>query len=222
MLFVADNADRAGNFPQMSNAVADYFVPAPYTVEKVYYGLTHTSVASANAAIINAINQGRLIVSYVGHANNSWWAHEKIFQVPDLPLLTNSDRLPFFTPMTCLDGYYILPPSSEYDSSSLAESLVRQPSSGAIASFSPSGLGVATGHDYLEKGLFEAIFYNGEQRLGPATTYAKMYLSGSTLAYDELIETYILFGDPASRLSQLSPPTSSRMLYIPILTKNAP
>ena len=69
-------------------------------------------------------------------------------------------------PMTCLEGAYHYPSSDTKDYSSLAESLMRAVDKGAIASFSPIGFGVATGHDYLNKGLYEAIFSDDIYQVG--------------------------------------------------------
>ena len=60
LTFVADNADDAGNFAAFSDGIADYYLPTPYSAQKVYYGVTHTTVLETKNAIIEAINQGRL------------------------------------------------------------------------------------------------------------------------------------------------------------------
>ncbi len=71
---------------------------------------------------------------------------------------------------------------------------------GAIASFSPTGFGLAAGHDILAGGLYQAIFDEGFIQLGLSTNYAKYYLYANSTGYQDLIDTYMLFGDPATRL----------------------
>jgi uncharacterized repeat protein (TIGR01451 family) len=205
VLFVADNPDDAGDFYASSDAVADGYLPAPYAADKVYYGLTHPTPAGAQVAIIEAINSGRLLVNYVGHALYLFWADwdEQLFHVDSVPALANAGRLPFMVPMTCLDGYYTHPSPPGNDISSLGESIVRAPNGGAIASWSPTGFGLTSGHDFLNRGLFEALFLNGVARLGPATTQGKLYLYSNTGGYRDLIDTYTLFGDPALQLNVL-------------------
>jgi len=206
VMFVADDNDpSAGNFPVLSDDIADNYLPPSYNPDKIYYKVTHSSPAEVTAAIIAGINQGRLMVSYIGHASPYWWGDEFFFDTVyyrnDIDSLTNTDRLSFFIPMTCLEGYFIRPGVPDgNDVSSVGEKVVRVAGKGAIASFSPTGLGVSTGHDYLEKGLFEAIFNNGANRVGRATTLAKYYLLANTGGYGEMIDTYILFGDPLTRL----------------------
>ncbi len=204
ILFVADNEDDGGYFDEDSDEVADHYVPTPYTVEKVYLGVTH-DITSAKAAIIDAFNTGRLLINYAGHGATQLWAGERLLQLSSIPSLNNADKLPFLVPMTCLEGYYIIPSPPDNNFEALAEALVRHAAGGAIASWSATGLGLASGHDYLDRGIFEAVFDKDIIELGPATAYAKMYLATSPAgpSYTDLLNTYTLFGDPATRLNVL-------------------
>jgi hypothetical protein len=123
-----------------------------------------------------------------------------LLSVTDLSSLSQSALLPFFVPMTCSEGYFIWPKPPGSDYSSLAESVVRLAGRGAIASFSPTGFGLITGHDLLDQGLFQAIFAFRQQQVGIAATQAKIYLTAHSSTNQHLVETYMLFGDPALRL----------------------
>jgi uncharacterized repeat protein (TIGR01451 family) len=204
-LFVADNNDAAGDFFGYSDAVANHYLPAPYTPDKIYYGnFPYTTGAAARTAIIGAINDGRLVVNYVGHGSNQFWASEYLLRIGDIAALTNNTgRLPLMAPMTCLEGYFAHPSPPGVDMSCLAEGIVRAPAKGAIASWSPTGLGLSAGHDFLDRGLFEALFFDGVDQIGPATTQAKLYLYSNTGDYHDLLDTYVLFGDPALQLAVL-------------------
>ena len=105
--------------------------------------------------------------------------------------------------MTCLEGGFIFHSQSGADFSAVSEVIVRTSGGGAIASWAPSGLGVAQGHDYLNKGLFEALFFNSIVQLGPATAEGKLYLYSNTSFHRELLDTYVLLGDPALALNVL-------------------
>ncbi|MFC2053431.1 C25 family cysteine peptidase [Chloroflexota bacterium] len=208
ILFTADTPDDI-NFPYYSDSVADAYVPAAYEVDKIYYNVTH-NLPDAQEAILEAINEGRLIVSYHGHASPFFWAWDYLLHKDSVSSLTNSSRLAFFVPMTCLDGYFLMPSTSSTDASSLGEVIVRAEEKGAIASWSPTGQGVAISHDILQKGLFEAIFTNDVTYLGGATTQAKLYFYMNSIAFRELIDTYVLFGDPFTQLR------IDRELYLPM------
>jgi hypothetical protein len=194
VLAVADDLDpTVGNFAQMSDDLLACCLPAPYEAEKVYYGVTHTTVDEARAAILAGINAGKLIVNYIGHGAPTQWADDGLFKAADVAGLTNGGKLPVMLPMTCYDGYYHAPSAS---GQATAEVVTRAEGKGAVASWSPTGLGVVSGHDCLDRGFFQALFQDGLLTLGQATTAGKLNLlaSGSNL---DLLDTYLLFGDPA-------------------------
>jgi len=192
--FIADNPDSAWKFDELSDAIADHFVPGIYNVEKIYYGVTHPNVGDARSAIIQAFNEGRLIINYIGHSAIQEWAYPVLFGINSFNSLDN-DHFPFMVPMTCLEGYFIYPGYQ-----ALGESIVNVADKGAVASWSSTGTSVAYGHDVLAQGLYEGIFNLGIKRIGPATTYAKIFLYTQTGSFQNIIETYVLFGDPASEL----------------------
>ena len=203
VLFMADDADTSGDFAALSNSVADHYLPSPYTAQKVHHKVTHATASESRAAILDALNEGRLLVNYIGHAAQQFWASERLLELRDIGALTDTEQFPLMVPMTCLDGYFTHPSKSDRDLSSLGESMVRAQARGAIASWSPAGMGVSTGHDRLDKGLFEAIFFDGVHQVGPATTQAKLHLYANSGGYRELLDTYLLLGDPALHLNVL-------------------
>ena len=81
----------------------------------------------------------------------------------------------------------------------LVEKFLLSDAKGAVATFSPTGFGVGTGHDYLAEGFYDLIFVDGNWDLGAASLSAKANLFRIGGFYD-LIMTYSVFGDPALRL----------------------
>jgi hypothetical protein len=116
--------------------------------------------------------------------------------------LDNASRLPVMVSMDCLDGYW----NYAVDQwTALAEEMVRAPDKGAVAAYSPTGLGVASGHDILNRAFYAAIFEGGLQELGPAAIASKAELFATGL-HDDLIDTFTIFGDPALRfLTTIAP-----------------
>ena len=211
VLFIADDADGGGNFEAFSDDIVNNHLPSAYTPHKIYYDVTHTDVALTRQAIIDEFNAGRLLVNYVGHAGVQYWASEKFFQISSLASLSNGPKLPFMVPMTCQEGYFVWPKPPDKNYTSLAESVVTLATNGAIASWSPTGFGIASGHDYLNKALYDEFLDKGNTAFGSATTAAKLHLYSSTGSHRELIETYVLFGDPATKL-QIPEATASMSL----------
>jgi len=201
VLFVTDDPDQAGNFYALSNLVADsaYYMPSPMVDDKVYYP------SGTNSNVLSAINAGRLIVNYVGHSAYAAWAHD-LLKGNHAASLTNGGKLFMSLPMTCYDGYFHFP-----NLASVSEAMVTRAGNGAIASWAPTGLGVATRHDVIDRGFFEAVIQQNIRKIGPATMYAKAKLVANGGSLD-LLDTFNLLGDPATQLAlptDLATPTPS-------------
>jgi hypothetical protein len=115
-------------------------------------------------------------------------------------LRVNGGRYPVMLGMTCLDGYFHYPGIASF-----AEANVRLPGRGAVASWSPSGLGIAAGHDALLAGFFDALTRRVGGGIGADAFAGKQYLwlHGGGLNLD-LIDTFNLFGDPAMPLAAVA------------------
>jgi len=104
-LFVADNEDAGGAFESLSDYFITSYLPTNFTKNKVYmrdYG----SGEAANGAILSKINQGCLVVNYIGHGSTDTWASEKMFVSEDVANLRNSNKFPLVVTMSCLNGYF--------------------------------------------------------------------------------------------------------------------
>jgi hypothetical protein len=113
--------------------------------------------------------------------------------------------------MTCFTGFFHHP---EYGT--LDEALVRLRGGGAVASWSPSGLGLHSGHQRLHQGFYRFVVPDANVPLGSAILAAKLDLHAYTDAYDDLLDTYHLFGDPAMVLDTTFEPWP-RTIYLPMI-----
>ena len=208
-IFVADNADSADDFSQSSDVVYNHYVTAPRTGRRIY--LDDLSPNEAQSSALAAWQSGGVLLSFVGHSSWHQWAVENIFDFYDVPGLRNERRWPVVLSITCFTGYFHHP---EYGT--LDESLLRLDGGGAVATWSPSGLGIATGHGYLHTGFYSAVFDEGIVELGPATWSAKLHLYSQAPVYDDLLDTYHLFGDPAMALNLTYRPWP-HSLYLPFI-----
>lgn len=208
LTFVADNADDAGQYATDTDAVISTYVPGNYSAEKIYFGITHSPAATVKTALLTAINEGRLIVHYAGHSGVQKWGDENFLALADVLALYNADKLPFVLPMTCLEGNFSYPsPLTNINkNASIGEAFVRKTSGGAIASWSPTGMGLHNGHMILEANLMDNLFNEYYNQVGYLTTAAKYHLFATTSGYRDLIDSYLLFGDPALRLQNIPVP----------------
>ncbi len=198
-VFVTDNPDDAGDFYAYSDALISGYLPPPYAPSRIYLGSTCLTGLSCRSQLLEAINKGTLVVNYIGHGSARFWAGEAIFRSEDVVELNNDGRFPLFVPMTCLEGSFHFPYLSW---TAVGEVVVVTAGRGGVASWSPTGFGVSQGHDYLNKGLFEAFFDTGLRQLGPATYAAKLRLVASGSNLDQL-DTYHILGDPALHVNAL-------------------
>lgn len=217
VLFIADNVPDpkgAGDFVALSDGIiSEYIESHPYLQPLRIYenDLGCTSGAecpAATDAIINTLNtSGALLLNYTGHASLDVWSGERIWVNEDVALLDNASQLPVILSMTCLDGYWLYP-----NVDSLAKTFLVSEGKGAVATFSPTGLGVATGHDELQRGFYDSLV-NGQAGLAEAVLAAKLRLFTANYSFD-LVHTFTLFGDPALQIAlpesfYLSPASSA-------------
>jgi len=106
---------------------------------------------------------------------------------------------PLFVGMGCLSGHFVYPEDWNYPS--LAEALLRAEDKGAAAALMSTGLSTTGGQHVLDTALFDVVFNQDVRVLGQAVSVAKQTLvaNGGSL-YEEVNETFLLFGDPAMTL----------------------
>jgi hypothetical protein len=190
-LFVADNNDLA--FEELNERLIGH-LPTGFGARRVYLR-SYANVSTATQAIIADINAGMLLTNYVGHGDVTHWTGDGLFDSTKISQLTNENKLTFVTALECLNGYFSQP--FRY---CLGEEFVIALKKGAIASFAPSGLGYTWEHDILGNELFASIFEENHNILGAITTQAKIdaFALGAT---EDLVKTFVLLGDPATRLA---------------------
>jgi hypothetical protein len=165
--------------------------------------------------VITAVNRGALIVNYVGHGNvGLWgsWAGGRIFETASINRLNNGRRLPLLTVVNCLNGFFAHP-EMPY---SLAEEWVRAPDRGGIAAWAPSGLGYLWPETALMTEFYRALFTASDQPLGAASAQAETVALGNGSITPDVVQTFVLLGDPALRVAVPRPLTQ---LFFPVVRR---
>jgi hypothetical protein len=222
LTFVADNAreangapDPAGNFEALTNGIIA-LVPAQYTANRVFYDpypnddddepYRYRTPGATTDAIVAAVNSGAVFLNYIGHASITTWAHEAILRARDegrndVTRFTNGPRQPIVLDMACVSGNFADPSFTGIEVMMLGWA-----AGGSVAGWGATGFGVATGHDQLHRGFYQAVFNGGIRTLGLATAAGKqaLWASGRNL---DLMDTFDLLGDPALRIN-LQPTTN--------------
>ena len=192
-------------FEGLSNKIAE-MIPA-YSYTKLYQSDYYPDDAGFRAAILSELNSGPLILNYTGHGSVDKWTKEPVFSSEDIVLLQNKSY-PFVVTLNCLNGYFVLPDdnivlNNNKQYPSIAEAFLLAPEKGALAVFAASAIGYASEHDSLAEALYNEIFKEkGVTVLGDAVLRAKEVFSTgkSEDEYKDVVQTFIFFGDPATRL----------------------
>ena len=146
------------------------------------------AVPTAQATLIAEMNTGRYVTNYSGHGSTGLWAASSFFGNTSVPDLTNASRPTIFTMLTCLNGYFVIPSSTD----SLAETLLKASNGGAAVSWASTSL--TTPDIQLMMGL---RFYGqlGEgtiKRMGDLANDAKTAIpAGGDVRF-----SWVLLGDP--------------------------
>ena len=211
VVFVADDADDAGNFAADADQLAAAFVPAPFTPRPIYYTPPTTTVADTRQAILTGWNAGAGLILYNGHSSVRQWAAERLFHRDDVPALRNARQWPVVLEMTCFTGLFHEPGGATLD-----ETLLRAVDGGAVAVWGATGLGVATGHQSLAQGFLASTFQRHEGTIGVGTLAGKLELVASGSSALDLLDTFTLLGDPATNLNLTLVPWTNNA-YFPVI-----
>ena len=119
-------ADRNDGFDfEGASEQLETLLPASLVVQKIFRN-DFASDADARSTLITSLNQGSLLVNYVGHGSVE--IMRGMFSSDDARSLTNGSRLPFIVSMTCLNGFF-----HDVYTESLAEALLKAEQGGAAS-----------------------------------------------------------------------------------------
>jgi hypothetical protein len=183
-LLVADINDSI-DFEGASADVADELLMGSMEVREILRGRS----ATARSDLLNLLNQGQLLVNYVGHGSTKIW-NGNLLTSSDAWNLTNSPYLPFLVSMTCLNGFFQDPYSE-----SLAETFLKAERGGAVAVWTSSGLTLPTEQAVMNLELIRLLLNGEGLTIGEAVMRAKRAVDNQ-----DIRRTWILFGDPTLRL----------------------
>jgi hypothetical protein len=196
------------DFAAQSDRVMQSGLPVSITRQRIYYYQGVSSKTGTQQAIRQSWNNGASLIMFTGHASWHQWDFDRLFHSDDVAGLTNGGWLPVGLEMTCFTGSFQIPNSETLD-----EALVRHAGGGAVAVWGATGLGLSSGHENLADGFLSTIYQAG-QTLGDAAWAGKRSLVGS---YD-LVDTYTLLGDPATRLNTTVRPWPVHV-YVPAMQR---
>ncbi|MCH7774363.1 MAG: type IX secretion system sortase PorU, partial [Bacteroidetes bacterium] len=185
-----------------SEIIANEKLPSSFDIKKIYladYPVVITGAGrrkpEVNEDIISTINNGTLLVNYIGHGNPELWAHEVVFEKSvSIPQLHNSEYF-FLVAATCDFAYYDIP---NFESG--AEELLFLKNSGSIGSFNSARLVFSGLNHQLNYQFLADVLASPRDTLNLIRTLGESYFNTRQIYNGTNDKKYHLFGDPALRL----------------------
>ncbi|MBL4652775.1 MAG: type IX secretion system sortase PorU, partial [Flavobacteriales bacterium] len=202
LLFIGDDEDGYEHMDKVDRlSVRAAQVNKNVNIDKIYLdaypqvsGAGGERYPEANAAFNKRMDQGALIVSYMGHGGELGWAHERILEVPQINAWSNEYTMPLFLTATCEFSRYDDPQRT-----SAGEYVLLNPKGGAIALLTTTRLVYSGGNYSLMDNFYEFGFSqldSGLTTLGDLVEATKI-----NTASDENSRKFNLLGDPAITLA---------------------
>ena len=176
-------------------------IPLSVNVEKLYmmeypekndasaYGVIKPE---ATEALLNSLNNGTAIVSYIGHGSPFQLAQEKLLDLSrgDINQMNTGARLPLWIVGTCSFGWFDDPLNDSF-----SEELIKAPMNCASMVISTTRAITVVGNERYTKDLFENIFENGKISSKPIGLILQSIKDGTSES-----QYFHLFGDPALKI----------------------
>ncbi|MCF8361646.1 MAG: type IX secretion system sortase PorU [Prolixibacteraceae bacterium] len=173
-----------------------------FYIDKIYFDSFNQISSSggdqypnATEAINRRVNEGALILNYVGHADNTSIAHEDVLVKSDIRTWNNQNKLPVFVTATCEFSRF------DHSTFSAGEEILFSPYGGGVALFSTTRLVYSGSNFRLSKSFYSNVFKQDSTgqnlRMGDIMRLAKnqtQYDGGNK-------RSFALLGDPALRLA---------------------
>ncbi|MBK9099619.1 MAG: type IX secretion system sortase PorU [bacterium] len=186
-----------------SERLANLYIPQSFDLKKIYladYPVVITGNGRrkplANADILKIMNQGTLLINYIGHGNPDVWAHEYVFERSVIiPQLAN-DKYFFLCAATCDFGYYDIP-----NFQSGAEEMLFLKNAGSIATFNSGRLVFSGQNHQLNYELMSNLLNLPRDTMSLSVPLGISVLATKQVYYTVNSQKFHLLGDPTLRLN---------------------
>ena len=147
--------------------------------------------AAARAELFDRVDDGQLLVNYLGHGSTTIWGQSGLLTSGDLTSQGRPGaRLPLVVAMNCLNGLF----QGIYGEESLAEAFLRSPE-GAVAMWASSSITNAVMQSAVNQEFFRLVFSGAFATVGESVAAAKAVVTDR-----DVRRSWIFLGDPAMRL----------------------
>ena len=204
LLFIADDGELTASLHHKQADELAIFTNTNYPTfhtKKIFLdSYKQVSTASGvvapiiNRVIDSAIDEGALIVNYIGHGSENVWAQERILDLSMINSWANKYRLPLFVTATCEFGRH-----DDSGNVSGAERTILNPNGGGIAIVT-TGRPVNSGSNFkLNKAFYKSVLKKIENRY---PTIGEVFMDTKNNSLNgSSNRNFSLLGDPSMTLA---------------------
>jgi hypothetical protein len=155
-----------------------------------------TTKSQARAALLQAWNEGALIVNYTGHGSEIVMADERVFSFEDIESLQNGEMLAFLMAPSCKVNRF-----DQASGEALGEAILLASDKGSVASFASTRDSGAFSNTALADRVIEALFGGSEIYPTVALPLSLAITSAKAVGDWHNNQEFVLLGDPAMILA---------------------
>ena len=187
------HSDRVSEYHNEYDVIKIY--PDSYLQESTPGGERYDA---AEAEIARKVEEGALIIDYIGHGGDRGWAHERILNTATIREWTNKKRLPVFMTATCELSRYDDP-----EVESAGEMIVFNPNGGAVGMLTTTRTVFSGGNQELNTAFFKTVLDEdeGTGKLRCLGDICKDTKNSSDVTSVTNMRNFSLLGDPAMLLA---------------------
>jgi len=187
---------------KQSESLSKDFIPTYMDRNKLYLAAYPTIITGfgrrkpdVNEGIIEAVNQGTVILNFIGHGNPEVWTHEVVYDKSSTIPRFKNDKYFFLVAATCDFGKYDDPSTQ-----SANEEMLLLEDRGMIGSFSSARLVYAHLNEAISKEFYSHLLNDSVQVSANRTIGEAYYLTKARRSQDN-DEKFHLFCDPVLKLN---------------------
>jgi len=141
------------------------------------------------------------LISYFGHGSIDRWGQQPILSSQQFLEMETPFNPAFIFNFSCLNGYFIHP-----EKLSLTETLLFHPNAGTVAVLASTSLTLHESQIKFSNQIISALQLGGKMNIGDLVTSALREIDSENQLNRDVINTFILFGDPATSFPSIQTP----------------
>jgi len=167
-------------------------LPPGWSVAKAH--IDEVGVSQARQTVLDSMNSGIALASYVGHSSETEWTAQGLFTSSDAAALINNDKPMVVLQFGCMNSYFVDPSLPTLDNNFLLTGM-----QGAAAVMGSTTVNYIGAQNYFGQRLIPRLTAPG-QTIGQAMLEAKIDLNGFIMGLKEIQLGWTILGDPALKV----------------------